>query len=359
MSVLNGYVGEIRLYANVHVPENWECCNGQTLSISDYQALYDLIGTTYGGDGTKTFALPDLRGRVPIHMGTSKESTVFKLGDKKGALAVQLTEAQLPEHTHMLMISSEESEVTVPEGNTISEPPFNLFKEFDPSEKVLAMAADTVIATGGDQYHDNMQPYTSLNFIICVKEDTVDSEGVEDDMPMSQFIGEVRAFPFGFVPEGWLACDGKILNEYDYFQLSSILGQTFGGVAPAHNFGLPNLNKRIPIHNNPDFALGKMGGSEKVQIGISEMPKHTHGLMVIDDMANETRSSFTRMIATANKPGSRALVAFCDTKTNYVEMSDQSITVTGESVAHDNVMPCLSLQYCIAYKGKYAKHHNK
>jgi microcystin-dependent protein len=109
------YIGEIRMFAGNFAPQGWAFCNGQLLSIAENDVLFSLIGTTYGGDGQTTFALPDLRGRIPVHQGRSTFGTIFPLGSTGGTETVTLTQAQIPSHSHPLYIQSGQGNLTMPE----------------------------------------------------------------------------------------------------------------------------------------------------------------------------------------------------------------------------------------------------
>jgi microcystin-dependent protein len=155
------YVGEVRMFAGNFAPAGWMFCEGQLLPISEYETLFNLIGTTYGGDGQSTFALPDLRGRIPLHQGNG-----FILAETGGAEAITLTTQQIPAHSHPFMVSSDQTTVTNANGNVIGAPltATPLFA----ATPALALNAASISATGGSQPHDNCQPYLCVNFIISL-----------------------------------------------------------------------------------------------------------------------------------------------------------------------------------------------
>ena len=158
------YIGEVRMFGGNFAPLGWAFCNGQLLSISDNEALFNLIGKTYGGDGVSTFALPDLRGRIPIHQGPS--STIGMSG---GSETVTLTQSQMPSHTHTAQGSSAEVEVANPAGAvfaTGSDTPY--YAPFNP-DKAVSMSSAVVGSAGGSLPHDNMQPYLCVSFIIALE----------------------------------------------------------------------------------------------------------------------------------------------------------------------------------------------
>ena len=165
------YVGEIRLFAGLFAPENWALCQGQLLQINTYQALYSLVGTTYGGDGRTTFGIPDLRGRLVIGTGTVTPTTsAYALGQTGGATSVTLTEAQLPAHTHGLLASTAAATATSPAGAVLADPSdqYNSFINYVSTGTMRVMADADLLADGGNQAHTNMMPSQPLNYMICL-----------------------------------------------------------------------------------------------------------------------------------------------------------------------------------------------
>ncbi len=161
---MDPYVGEIRMFGGNFAPVGWMFCNGQILGIAEYEALYALIGTTYGGDGQSTFALPDLRGRIPIHQSPS-----YALGSAAGVESVTLTIGQLPAHGHTLSGSAAESETANPQNGlfaTSVDTPF--YAPFN-SAKGATLNPQVVGQSGGGQPHNNMMPFQCVTFIIAVE----------------------------------------------------------------------------------------------------------------------------------------------------------------------------------------------
>jgi microcystin-dependent protein len=152
------YVGEIRMFAGNFAPAGWMFCEGQTLPISEYETLFNLIGTTYGGDGQSTFALPDLRGRLPIHFGNG-----FTLAETGGAEQATLTTAQIPLHSHTATGASVAG-ATAASGNTWGDG----VTIYSPAAPSIAMNPNTVQQTGGTQPHSNFMPYLCIDFIISL-----------------------------------------------------------------------------------------------------------------------------------------------------------------------------------------------
>ena len=155
------YVGEIRIFAGNFAPASWMFCEGQLLAIADYETLFNLIGNTYGGDGQNTFALPDLRGRLPIHAGSG-----FTLAETGGVETVTLTTSQIPAHNHSFLASTDAGNQSSPSGLVpASSNSVSLYKSATP---VTAMNAAAITSSGGSQPHSNFQPYLCLSFIISL-----------------------------------------------------------------------------------------------------------------------------------------------------------------------------------------------
>jgi microcystin-dependent protein len=160
------FIGEVRLFAGNFAPQGWALCQGQLVAIAENTALFTLIGTTYGGDGQNTFALPDLRGRVPIHQGQGGGLSSRVMGQLGGAETVTLAAAQMPAHSHPLVASSGPAQAaSVPSGSVPAATSISLYGTSAPS---LPMAGNAVASTGGSQPHENMAPFVAMNYIISL-----------------------------------------------------------------------------------------------------------------------------------------------------------------------------------------------
>jgi microcystin-dependent protein len=155
------YVGEIRMFAGNFAPAGWMFCEGQLLPISEYETLFQLIGTTYGGDGESTFALPDLRGRLPVHQGNG-----FILAETGGTEEITLTVSQIPAHSHPFLASSNNAMSTSPQYAVLAAT--RSMEVYTSEAPNLNMAAVSVVNTGGSQPHNNFQPYLCVDFIISL-----------------------------------------------------------------------------------------------------------------------------------------------------------------------------------------------
>jgi microcystin-dependent protein len=155
------YVGEIRMFAGNFAPAGWMFCEGQLLPISENETLFQLIGTTYGGDGQSTFALPDLRGRLPLHQGNS-----FILAETGGAEEITLTVSQIPAHSHPMLATTTVATDINP-GNRVPAQT-GTFDFYQSSPGASPMAAQSISPVGGSQPHTNFQPYLCVDFIISL-----------------------------------------------------------------------------------------------------------------------------------------------------------------------------------------------
>jgi microcystin-dependent protein len=155
------FLSEIRIMSFNFAPKGWALCNGQLLPIYQNQALFSLLGTTYGGDGRVNFGLPNLQGNVPIHTGQG-----FTLGEKGGEQAHTLSIAELPTHTHVLNGTNSDGTQAIPVGNLLARSATQLYA---PAANLQAMAAGSVGNTGGSQAHLNMQPFLVLTFCIALQ----------------------------------------------------------------------------------------------------------------------------------------------------------------------------------------------
>lgn len=155
------FIGEVRLFGGNFAPSGWAFCNGQLMPISENDALFALIGTTYGGDGETTFALPDLRSRVPIHIGSG-----FVIGQTGGVETVTLTTAQVAAHSHAVFASTAGGTSTNAATNVPgASPTIDLYFE---DVATASMNASAVTARGGSQPHENLQPYLCVSYIISL-----------------------------------------------------------------------------------------------------------------------------------------------------------------------------------------------
>jgi microcystin-dependent protein len=159
------YIGEIRMVGFTFAPVGWAFCNGQTLPISENEALFTLIGTTYGGDGQENFALPNLQSRFPIHAGQGPGLTNRTLAEVGGTESVTLTVQQIPTHSHQLFGSGNAATEETPQGNMTGQPVTNIYGNLP---AFTEMDQNVVGPAGGSQPHENVHPFQVINFIISL-----------------------------------------------------------------------------------------------------------------------------------------------------------------------------------------------
>jgi microcystin-dependent protein len=163
------YVGEIRMFAGNFAPNGWMFCEGQSLPISENDVLFQLIGTTYGGDGQETFNLPNLASRVPIHMGTGPDGTTYQIGEQAGTESVTLTTPQIPAHNHPATATNSQGVSQNPSGAVLAaastaQPNTILYG----NDSAVPMNNTAIGPTGGSQPHENTQPFLCIDFIISL-----------------------------------------------------------------------------------------------------------------------------------------------------------------------------------------------
>ncbi len=154
------FLSEIRIMSFGYAPKGWAQCNGQFMPINQNQALFSLLGTTFGGNGQTTFALPNLRGRAPIHVGSG-----HTLGENAGEEAHTLSVAELPTHTHVAMASTTDGNTPLPTNNVLASTPSQIY---GPPANLTSLTPGSVANVGGSQAHLNMQPFLTLNFCIAL-----------------------------------------------------------------------------------------------------------------------------------------------------------------------------------------------
>lgn len=172
---MDPYLGEIKMVGFNYAPRGWALCNGQTLQISTNTALYALLGTQFGGDGVRTFGLPDLRSRVPIHQGQGNGLQSYAMGQFGGVESVTLQTPQMPAHTHGVTVDATVGSTSAPSGANLAQTEnlggdtaLSSFTTGSPTSPVQ-LSGNTITPQGGSQPHENRQPYLTVNFIIALE----------------------------------------------------------------------------------------------------------------------------------------------------------------------------------------------
>jgi microcystin-dependent protein len=165
------FVAEIRIFPFFFAPKGWAFCDGQLLPISQNTALFSLLGTTYGGDGKSTFALPNLQGSVPMHPGQGPGLSLHDLGETGGSETVSLLESEIPSHTHTMMGANIPADQAAPTPARAMARSINVtaYVPGSPAPALVAMADQMLAPAGGDQPHNNMQPYLTLNYCLAMQ----------------------------------------------------------------------------------------------------------------------------------------------------------------------------------------------
>lgn len=159
------FVGEIRMFAGNFAPRGWALCDGQLLPVSQNDALFSLLGTIYGGDGRTTFAVPDMRGRLPVHYGSGPGLTPRPIGQRTGSETVTLTLNQIPSHTHTLQASTTEATAVAPAGQVLGTTTDGFYEA---GSNPVNMSAQSIGSAGGQQDHTNLMASLCVNFIISL-----------------------------------------------------------------------------------------------------------------------------------------------------------------------------------------------
>lgn len=162
------FIGEIRMFGGNFAPAGWSLCNGQIQPIDQNPALFQLIGTTYGGDGQTTFSLPDLQGRVPVHQGTDNHGNNYVIGQKAGTETVTVTTPQMPIHSHLPRAAAVADSVSPLNKVWSTDPSATVAPYFTGATPATSMNANAIGNAGGSQPHENLQPFLAISFIIAL-----------------------------------------------------------------------------------------------------------------------------------------------------------------------------------------------
>lgn len=169
---MDQYLGEIRMFGGNFAPVGWALCQGQLMSISQYAALFSILGTTYGGDGISTFGLPDLQGRAPLHWGQGQGLSNYEIGAQVGVESVTLITNQMPAHTHAMSANSQPGTESKPNGAFLAnsaDASLNGLTIYSAATSDTTLNPTSMTSAGGSQPHDNMQPYLAINYIIATE----------------------------------------------------------------------------------------------------------------------------------------------------------------------------------------------
>jgi microcystin-dependent protein len=344
---LDNYLGEIRMVAFNFAPSGWALCDGHTLQIDGNEALFGVLGTTFGGDETEGwFALPDLKGRVPIGAGQGQGLSNRPLGNAGGAETVALGPDQMPDHYHSIVASSDGQSSQSPSGAVAAAG--NAVRIYAVEAPGSDMAGASMAPIGGGQPHENMQPFLAVNFIIS----TYGAAPTAPVDPGNPFIGEIRMMAGGAVPAGWAACAGQMMPLAQYTMLFVLLGTLYGGNGKT-TFALPDMTDVVPVGAGQGDGLsprdlGQTGGSEAVSLIGSEMPSHGHAMR-----AAAVPATSAEPVAEAAFAISEGGNAYSSSTEGLATLATQAVTATGGGLAHNNLQPYQAVNYCIALEGDF------
>lgn len=350
-------MGEIRLFAFDFAPQDWMFCDGKMLQISNNQYLFGLLGNRYGGDGINIFALPDMRGRVPVGVGRGKGlSKNWKLGEKFGEEEVRLTDDDLPSHNHGCIVSRDEGDRFTPENAFLSSVGGELKIYRSEKSETVFMHSDSISYTGitDNIPHNNMMPTMGLNYCICTK----GTDPREEDAEEEPLMGEIKIFANNFAPDGFMKCDDSIMGikEGNNLLLFALIQGTFGG-DKLSTFNVPDLQGRVVAHRSKQTPLAKRKGSRDVDLTPIHMPSHNHYMQVSPNEATESVLSDDVFPAIGNI-GDGLKRRYIDIYRNVkpsqeFKMNPAMLSSRGKGGKHENRQPYLALNYYICVYGKY------
>jgi microcystin-dependent protein len=351
-------MGEIKLFAFDYAPQNWKFCDGTLLTINNNQHLFSLLENKYGGDGVNTFALPDMRGRVPVGVGRGNGfSKNWQLGENFGEEKVTLTDGNLPSHGHGCMVVSDKGNTYTPVFHALlssAKGEYKIYRPLENKSEMISMYSASITYTGNNVPHNNMMPTMALNYCICTN--GIDPREEEEE---ESLIGEIKIFANDFAPHGFKPCNGSRMdiNEDNNRVLFALIQYTFGGFG--NNFYLPNLQGRVVAHRSTELRFAKAKGSEDAEVTLSNMPSHNHYMQVSSKEATESVISANVVPAIGNIIGTRGQKYIIDIYCNNIKpgqasiMNPEMLSKQGKGENHENRQPYLALNYCICLDGEF------
>jgi microcystin-dependent protein len=271
------FLSEIRIMSFIFAPKGWALCNGQLLPINQNQALFSLLGTVYGGNGTVNFALPNLQGKTPIHVGGG-----HTLGETGGEQAHTLSISEVPTHVHSLSARSDALHHQRPP-DVITHAVGIDFGVPLPGGKQLAgygtERRSECRRLSGPPEH---AAFPDVELLHCAARNLPIPDLKEKSMAQP-YVGEIRMFAGNFPPNGWMFCEGQLLPISENETLFQLIGTTYGGDGQS-TFALPDLRGRIPIHQGNGFIWPETGGAEEITLTVNQIPAHSHPMLASSDL---------------------------------------------------------------------------
>ena len=334
------YVGEVKVFAGNFAPSGWHFCDGSLLQIAENETLFQLIGTTYGGDGEETFALPNLRGRIPIGTGTGPGLRARDLGAAPGLERVTLTGDEMAAHHHRLRAAGS---APAPGSPAWGVPAVGNRYTGTPDASTM-MDPDAIGYTGGGRAHPNVQPFLVVNFIISLFGIFASpTEGGYEE----PYLGEMRFVAFNYAPKGWATCSGQLLPINQNQPLFALLGTMYGGNGQT-TFALPDLRGRVPIGRGKgrrltERSVGESGGAEAEPLTEASIPPHTHRPRASGGSPSTASPDGAALAADGHYAGSP----------DSTLMAKSALRFAGQGTPHHNMQPSLALTTIIALQGVF------
>ena len=350
-ALVDPIIGEMRWVPYNFAPRGWAECDGQLLSTSQNPALFNLLGTRYGGDGTTTFALPNVQGRTIIGAGSGAGLTPRSLGETGGTENAALSLAQMPTHSHNLQAVTEFGNSNMAAANILARGSHSYAdRVFSSQNANVDMHSSAISSTGGDQPHTNLQPYLNLTCIIALVGNFPSEGGAGGGIPM---ISEIRWFAHDVVPGNWNRCDGTLLDIAQNPALFSLIGTTFGGDGET-NFAIPDLQGRSGMHpgNGPGLtprSLGQTGGTQTETLSLSQLPQHNHQLKAANVFADNINTG--NHVLSNGKPLQYHNIYRSGLPTTT--MDSTALISVGGGLAHENMFPFATATCVIATGGTF------
>jgi len=353
------FIGQIAIFGFQFAPQGWAFCQGQMLAIVQNVPLFEVLSTTYGGNGAQTFALPNLQG-IPVGAGQGPGRSNYNLGQAGGDAAVTLTPQQMSSHSHAFNALTGQATSASPQGNQLAKAwkaqaktdSVVSFYSDNPGNAKTALAPNAIAASGSGHPHNNLQPYLTLNFCIALQGVMPSPNGAPAAV-RQPFLGEISICAFGNPPPGWALCEGQMLPIISNNALFSLLGAAYG-FDGERGFGLPDLRGRVPLNLGAggDPGLGQMGGEEAHALLPAEIPAHSHALMTdaTSTSVGNTPSPATVLGMSLGKevPGNTPFTAdLYSTAAVGARLAGASLGNSGGGQRHSNMMPSLALSFCI------------
>ena len=356
----DAYVGQLQAFAFDAEPQGWIRCDGRLLQIPEHEFLFSMLGLEYGGDGAKTFAVPDLRGRTVVNAPDLEGNVGHgSVGRRRGTEAKTIERRSLPPHEHKVTLMA--SQLPATERNPVGQLPAiaeALFYKVPPTvemERNFPEPALVLSAGGEGQAVENMQPYLPLSWCICVEGLWASRPG-ESMFAPPQLIGEIRFFGFNFAPGGWTLCDGALLRVTDGYNstLKQLLGTHFGGDGKT-TIRVPNLVGRIAVHKGQGpglsaYTLEEQGGQNRVLLKANELPAHTHKAVLHCSSEPARRSSPVGALPARTDTKSYGLGGESPRHPDAVQVPAEG---GAASYPIENRLPTLSVTACLANAGMY------